>query len=391
MKRELLLVGLSMFAWGLGESMFLYFQPLYMEQLGADPLLIGGILGAFGLAMTVSHIPAGYLADRIGRKPLLVAAWVLGTLATWTMALAEGLPIFVAGLLLYGITIFVMSPLESYVAEARGGLSVGRAITLISACFNLGAVFGPWFGGQVGDQLGLRQTYFIAGGVFIASSLVILFIRPQPIEHTEIREKASGWIFSPRYLIYMGVIFLAMFATYLPQPLTPNYLASQGGLDLSRIGTLYSIASVGVVVLNLTVGTLPARFGFLLGQLAVGSFALLLWRGTGSRWLTPAFFLLGGFKTARSLGMAQVRELAPASSMGLAFGLSETVAAMAVILAPLTAGYLYTVDPAWMYLMGAGLILVSLAVSARFSPRPTAGSPGVQVPAHLDLDVDRPP
>jgi MFS family permease len=388
MKRELILVALSMFAWGLGEGMFLYFQPIYMEQLGADPITIGGILGAFGLAMTISHIPAGYLADRIGRKPLLVAAWVMGTIATWTMALAEGLPLFVVGLLLYGITIFMMSPLQSYVAAARGRLSVGRAITLISACFNLGAVFGPWLGGRIGDQMGLRQTYFISGVVFIASSLMILFIRPQPIERAEIAGKTNRWMSSPRYLIYMGVIFLAIFATYLPQPLTPNFLTNQGGLDLSQVGSLYSVASVGVVVLNLTVGALPARYGFLLGQVAVGSFALLLWRGTGSGWLVPAFFLLGGFKTARSLGMAQVRELAPASRMGLAFGLSETVAATAVILAPLAAGYLYSVNPSWMYLLGAGLILASLVVSARFSPRSREGSLEALVPTHIDLDVD---
>lgn len=388
MKRELILVALSMFAWGLGEGMFLYFQPIYMEQLGADPITIGGILGAFGLAMTISHIPAGYLADRIGRKPLLVAAWVMGTIATWTMALAEGLPLFVVGLLLYGITIFMMSPLQSYVAAARGRLSVGRAITLISACFNLGAVFGPWLGGRIGDQMGLRQTYFISGVVFIASSLMILFIRPQPIERAEIAGKTNRWMSSPRYLIYMGVIFLAIFATYLPQPLTPNFLTNQGGLDLSQVGSLYSVASVGVVVLNLTVGALPARYGFLLGQVAVGSFALLLWRGTGSGWLVPAFFLLGGFKTARSLGMAQVRELAPASRMGLAFGLSETVAATAVILAPLAAGYLYSVNPSWMYLLGAGLILASLVVSARFSPRSREGSLDALVPTHIDLDVD---
>ena len=388
MKRELILVALSMFAWGLGEGMFLYFQPIYMEQLGADPITIGGILGAFGLAMTISHIPAGYLADRIGRKPLLVAAWVMGTIATWTMALAEGLPLFVVGLLLYGITIFMMSPLQSYVAAARGRLSVGRAITLISACFNLGAVFGPWLGGRIGDQMGLRQTYFISGVVFIASSLMILFIRPQPIERAEIAGKTNRWMSSPRYLIYMGVIFLAIFATYLPQPLTPNFLTNQGGLDLSQVGSLYSVASVGVVVLNLTVGALPARYGFLLGQVAVGSFALLLWRGTGSGWLVPAFFLLGGFKTARALGMAQVRELAPASRMGLAFGLSETVAATAVVLAPLAAGYLYSVNPSWMYLLGAGLILASLVVSARFSPRSREGSLEALVPTHIDLDVD---
>ena len=91
MKRDLILIGISMFAWGVGEGMFIFFQPIYLEELGADPILIGTILGGFGLAMTISHIPAGYLADRIGRKPLMVAAWLTGTLAAWIMALANAL------------------------------------------------------------------------------------------------------------------------------------------------------------------------------------------------------------------------------------------------------------------------------------------------------------
>jgi len=68
MSRDLILIAISMFTWGVGEGMFLYFQPIYLQQLGADPVRIGAILGGFGLMMTISHMPAGYLADRLGRR-----------------------------------------------------------------------------------------------------------------------------------------------------------------------------------------------------------------------------------------------------------------------------------------------------------------------------------
>ena len=41
----------SLITWGVGESAFMYFQPLYLQELGASPLVIGGILGSMGLAM----------------------------------------------------------------------------------------------------------------------------------------------------------------------------------------------------------------------------------------------------------------------------------------------------------------------------------------------------
>ena len=370
MNRSLLLIAVAMFAWGMGEGLFFYFQPIYLQQLGANPLQIGAILGVFGLAMTLSHIPAGYLADRLGRKPLLVAAWMIGILSTWFMALADTLPIFVIGLAIYGATMFVMSPLYSYVTAARGDLSVGRAITLISASFNSGAVLGPWIGGQVGDLLGLRQNYFIAGWLFILSTVVIVFIRPQPVERATLDRSDRSWIFNPRLGAYLGVVFLAFFATYLPQPLSPNFLVNQGGLDLSQTGTLYSISSIGVVVLNLALGGLPARTGFLLAQVSVAAFALILWRASGFPWYVLGYFLLGGFKTSRSLGIAQVRELVPETRMGLAYGIAETIAGIAVILAPLLAGYLYKQEPTWMYVLGILFIGLSLIASARYSPRP---------------------
>jgi MFS family permease len=370
MNRSLLLIAAAMFAWGLGEGLFFYFQPIYLQQLGAQPLQIGAILGGFGLAMTLSHVPAGYLADRLGRKPLLVAAWLIGLAATWWMALADKLPVFVAGLLIYGATMFVMSPLNSYVTAARGRLSVGRAITLISASFNSGAVLGPWIGGQVGDLYGLRQNYFLAGGLFLASSIVILLIRPQPVERPAQTGGDHGWTRVPRLLTYLGVIFLAFFATYLPQPLSPNFLVNQGGLDLSQTGTLYAISSIGVVVLNLALGGLPARTGFLLAQASVAAFALVLWRASGFPWYVLGYFMLGGFKTCRSLGMAQVRQLVPGNRMGLAYGVAETVGSLAILLAPLLAGYLYQMNPAWMYPAGILSICLSLLASARFSPQP---------------------
>jgi MFS family permease len=369
-----------MFTWGVGEGMFLYFQPIYLQQLGADPVRIGAILGGFGLMMTISHMPAGYLADRLGRRPVMQAAWVLGVLATWIMALAGSLPIFVSGLLLYGVTMFVLSPLYSYVTAARGKLSVGRALTLISAAFNLGVVIGPVLGGYIGEVAGLRQTYFIAGWIFIVSTIVIFLIRPQPVDTPTPEMRGNAWLLNQRAFAYLGIVFLAMFATYLPQPLSPNFLQNQRNLSLGQIGQLYSMSSIGVVVLNLALGQLPARVGFMLGQAAVGLFALLLWQGSGLPWYLIGYFLLGGYKTARSLATAQMQEFVHQAKMGLSYGLTETVSSTAMILSPILAGYLYDLNPTWMYSVGVALVSVSILVNLLYSPAAKAREVGARSP-----------
>lgn len=370
MSRDLILVAIAMFTLGIGEGLFFYFQPIYLQEMGADPISIGAILGGSGLMMTISHIPAGYLADRIGRKPVMITGWVMAFISAWIMFLATTLPIFVAGVLLYGMTLFVVSPIFSYVTAARGRWSVGRAITSISACFNLGAVIGPWLGGQISDQFGLRQTYFIAALIFMASTAIVLFIRAQPIESHSSEDDGNSWLLNPRYLTFLGVVFLAVFATYFPQTFSPNFLQNQRGLTLAQIGSLYSVSGIGVVMLNLILGQLPARVGFLLGQVAVGMFALLIMQGTGLPWYMMGFFLLGGYKTTRILASAQVRELVSQAKMGLAFGITETIGSTATILAPILAGYLYSREPVWIYIAGIGLVCISVLLSVFFPPVP---------------------
>jgi len=373
--RSLLWLGASMFLWGLGESMFLLFQPIYLQQLGADPIQIGVILGSFGAVMTLTHIPAGHLSDLIGRRPMLIAAWVIGIAATLLMALATTLSGFVVGILIYAFTAFVASPLDSYVTAARGPWSVGRAITFISMTYNAGAVLGPVSGGWIGDHFGLRLVYFFSAGSFVLSTGVLFFIASQPRDRHDPQAPPPRLLTNGRYLGFLSILFVVAFATYLPQPLTPNFLRNQHQLSLEVIGELFSIGSLGNTALNLLFGQLEARTGFVLGQMSVSLFAVLLWRGSGFGWFALAYFLLGGFRALRSLGVAQVRPLVHESQMGLAYGVTEMVGSSTVLLAPPLAGYLYQLDPRMMYpmslvLMGVGIVLSLILVpqSQRFPP-----------------------
>jgi MFS family permease len=368
--RDLILLAISLMTWGVGEGMFFIFQPLYLQKLGANPVIIGAILGGAGIAMTVAHIPAGYLADRIGRRPLLWAAWIMGTLATWLMALAPTLPVFVIAMMFYSLTAFVSSPMSSYITAARGRLNVGRAITMISAFYNMGAILGPWLGGRVGERFGLKTIYLLAGCSFIFSTIILLFIKSQPIEKHDIEDKRNGVLIDRRFATYLLVIFLAGFAMYLAQPLSSNYLQNQQHLTLDSIGILGSISSLGIVILNLGLGSLKARTGYVLGQISVGIFTLILWRCTGFPWFCIGYFLIGGYRLARSLATAQTRYLVPQTRMGLAYGITETVGASAVILASPIAGYLYEINPSLMYVAGFCLIIISIVISLRFIPHP---------------------
>jgi len=368
MNRSLIWLGIALFTWGIGEAMFVIFQPIYLQQLGASPLVIGWILGAAGLMMTIVPIPSGHLSDRWGRRQMLIAAWVFGIFATLTMALAKNLFVFVIGILMYGFTLFVVSPLDSYLTAARGKWTVARAITFSGIVYNSGVMIGPTLGGWIGDHYGLRTVYAVATGIFIFSTFFIFQIESQPRDHHDPEDPPADLLKNKRYLSFLAVFFIVALVVFLPQPLTPNFLENQRGLSLTQIGTLGSIVGIGTVVFNLLLGMLEARKGFLIGQVGVAAYAFLLWQGTSFGWFAIAYFMLGGFRALRGLGVAQVRPLVHESQMGLAYGIAETVGAATTFIIPPVAGYLYSLNPFMIYPVSLIAIAIGFVVSFIFTP-----------------------
>ena len=370
MNRNLIFVASALLLWGFGEGMFFNFVPIYLDnEFDLTKYDIGLILGAFGFSMAITHIPAGRLADRFGRRPLLIIAWLLGVVATLLMAIADALPLYLAGLFSYGLTAFVSSPLSSYVTAARGAWPISTVLSLTTATFGMGMVLGPVTGGWIGDQYGMRTSFWVAAVVFVLSTLFLFFVERQPIDQHDPEDPPPHLLRNRRFLGFMSVLAFAIFAMYLAQPLTPNFLESVRELSLSETGLIFTIGALGNSLLAITFSRSNPRSGFLFAQSLVIVFALLMWKGSSLPVFALGYFLLGGFRAARPLAMAQARELVHDSQMGVSYGIMDTINAVIFILTPPLAGFLFEQDPTIVYPLAVGLIIVSIIISYLFSPR----------------------
>jgi MFS family permease len=167
----------------------------------------------------------------------------------------------------------------------------------------------------------------------------------------------------------MGVLAFAIFAMYLAQPLTPNFLESVRGLSLSETGIIFTAGALGNSIMALLLSRVTPRRGFMLAQGLVILFALFIWKGTSLPIYVLGFFLLGGFRAGRPMALAQARELVHDSQMGVTFGIMETISAVIFILTPPLAGILFERDPTLVYPLSIVLIVISIAISYFFSPR----------------------
>ncbi len=258
--------------------------------------------------------------------------------------------------------------MNSYATAARGRMTPARVMTLLSAAYNLGAAVGASVGGWVGEHVQLRIVYTVAAGIFTLSTALVCFLRPQPREIQDIPDPAMPLRANRRYIVFLGITFVAIFAMYLPQPLTPKFLESERGLSRGAIGFLGFCGSFGNALMSLVLGRLEAGVGFLLAQGAVALAMALFWQGKGIIWFACAYLLLGGFRAARSLVFAQVRLWILPAQMGLAYGIGEAVSSLAIVLAPLLAGFLYVRQPIFMYMVALTLILFAALTFLLFSP-----------------------
>jgi MFS family permease len=369
LRRNLFFIGAALLLWGFGEGMFFNFIPIYLDtQFHLSESQIGLVLGGFGVSMAFTHIPAGRLADRVGRRPLLIIAWLLGLVSTAVMGSALLLPLFLVGLFGYGLTAFVSSPLSSYVTAARGKWAVGTALSMTTAAFGLGMVFGPVTGGWLGEMYGMRTSFWVAAVVFGLSNIMMFFIEGQPLDHHDPEAPPPKLTDNRHFIALMGVLAFANFSMYLAQPLTPNFLNGVRELSLSDTGIIFTAGALGNSLLAMTFSRIEPRRGFLLAQMLVILFAFSIWKGTSLPAFAFGYFMLGGFRAGRPMVMAQARDLVHDSQMGITYGVMETISAIIFILTPPLAGVLYERDPMILYPLGIGLTVISIVVSYLFSP-----------------------
>lgn len=362
--RDLVIVAVSALLWGLGEGLFIFFLPLALQRWDSDAVQIGAVLSMIGGTMAVVQIPAGYFSDRFGARPIIFASLLLGIASAIVMAEARSLTLFVAGLLAYGCTSFISAPMNSYVTSLRGGWTVQRAVTFRAAAFQVGAILGPILGGWIANTSGLSIVFRYSAGLFLASTLVMFLARrPLDLEPQETSIHFVSPIANPRFLGLLAVVFFTIIALSVPQQLTSLYLQNVHHISIGQIGTMGTIASIGTVFIMFSLGNLRTSAGMLIGQLLLAGFALLMWRGQGVTAWFLGYFLVGGFQLYRAMTLAFSRSLVKAGDTGLAYGLVETGTALAFVVAPLAAGFLYNYRPEAVYIASLGALAITVGLN----------------------------
>ncbi len=268
-----LLVGVSALVGGMVGQERAVVPLLAVDQFGlttASATL--AFLVAFGLTKAVTNLVAGALADRVGRKPVLVAGWMVGlpvpflliAAPAWSWVVFANVLLGVNQGLTWSTTVLMKIDL---VGPRRRGLALG----LNEASGYLAVAITAFLTGLIAESAGLRPAPFFLGIAIVGLGLgaSVFFVR-ETRDHARVESATSGAVNELR----QDWVQLVWRSTVGDHSLSA---ASQAGLvnnlnDALAWGLLpivQAAAGLSIAEIGLLAGAYPATWG--LAQAATGA------------------------------------------------------------------------------------------------------------------------
>lgn len=259
----------------LSMTLLLPFLPIYVQHLGvtSPAAIVQWSSVAFSVTFLAAALVAplwGKLADRYGRKLILMRASLGMALAMSAMGLAHNVYQLVALRLLVGLAGGYASGSMILVATQTPKARTGWALGTLSTGVLAGNLLGPLVGGILPGLVGIRNTFFFAGGVIFIAFLATSFLIRE--DKTNAQRKAarhvgSAWAKIPDrrpVLAMLLTALLLLLANMSVEPIITVYVA-QLVADPSKVvlvsGLVMSAAALGSILAAPRIGRLADRIG----------------------------------------------------------------------------------------------------------------------------------
>ena len=359
---------LSFFSWN-------RLLPLFLRELGASDFHVSVAFSLVMLAMGLLQFPGGLLADRVGRKHMIVwptlvagAAYMAGsTLRSW--------PALVAVLALVNAMASLQWPsftalLAESVPAGRRGTAFATFELFIAAAVSAGPLLGAW----LLPITGFRVLMAVTGAVALLMGIARLW----RLRETLPVDRPSGSGFSPAVLKDRKVLLLLLASTLftlgnsqlLFGPFVALYASDVHGFDGRLINLMFAfgpLVGIGAAMLG---GRITERYGSPLALRAGAVCHVLLMLV----WLRAGGFVAAALVITISYACFQLAMIAHATlradatpehargaALGVVGGIAQSIGAAGIPLGGALAAQFGPAAPFWL---GAGFMMLA-AIATR--------------------------
>ena len=378
----------------MGFSIVKPFMPLFIQDLGAftnqqAAFWAGMATSASGIAMFFSAPLWGIVADRWGRKPMVLRAMFGAGTVLALVGLASNIYLVIALRFIQGLLSGTVAAASALVAASTPRNKMPFAMGLLMVAVFGGQSFGPLAGGFVADSVGYKAAFFITGGLLFSGGFIVLLFVKEKFERPAKGQRASlSSLLRLAKSREMLPLLLALCALHAgPQMITPMFplfvrelnpegmAATASGLAFCFMGVVAAISAViaGRLGRHITLKRILA-----ISCLGTGLLCLPpMWAQTVTQLIifTALIGLFAGGMMASSNALVGLS--VPHSQQGIAYGLAQSANALGNGLGPLIGGSLapliglrsiFGVTGGFFMLIGVGVSKLLARVSLEKPP-----------------------
>ncbi len=379
-RREYLVIFLIMVTEVLGFSLILPFLPLYAQDLGASPLVIGLIFTSFSFFQFFSAPIMGRLSDHYGRRPLLIISQLSTFVGFVVLGFSNTLVLIFLSRAIDGLFGSNFTIAQAYLSDISSKKDRSKVFGIIGAAFGVGFLIGPGIGGYLAE-FNYSLPSFAAAGVSVLTIFLTVIFLPETVKRkkegkikikildfSQFRRFFSNRIISSKLLVFFTfilahMIFVSMMALYSEKQL---------GLGPAGIGMVLTYIGLNAIILR---GVLLPRLIDFCGEkklqfisvvaliigLTLTAFVTELWM-----FIVSITLFSFGAGTSRPILTGEISRQVSEKEQGAILGVSDSLGSFAQILGPLIGGFsINYFFPGSLPLLAAGVMLVGLIIMIR--------------------------
>ncbi|MGA9659087.1 MAG: MFS transporter [Asticcacaulis sp.] len=343
--------------------------PFFAEDLSADPWQVTLMFSAYSLGQFFAEPYCGRLSDRIGRKPILIGTTALSVLFYILLAFSPNIWFAILIRFFSGLSSGNISTIQGYVSDVSKPEQRAARMSLIGAAFSLGFVVGPFIGGILSHEGGTGNTFrlpLLGAALLSAIACLGVFLYVKESRHRQtsaqpqqnLLKTAQEGIRNPVTLrvILATLCYMAAFAGL--EATFGLWSKHRYGWGPQQVGNIFLYIGIAAAAMQMVLmRPLVRRYGeikVLAGGLFVFGLSFVAQGVNHSHWLIIPLVMVGtlGQAVIFSSICAIISMTTSPDKQGAMLGLNMSTGAVARILGPILAGFLYSIlgqdAPLWM-------------------------------------------
>ena len=355
-KQNLLFVWIAQLLCLAGFGSALPFIPVFMRvKLGIeDPAMRGVYVSMFYFCSMTSFCICtplwGMLADRYGRKLMLLRASFCGAIFMPLMGLSPNVGVLILLRFITSCFSGTVNAAQTLIVSTTPAEKHGFALGLLSSAVWSGNMLGYLLGGMIVHFFGYTTAFLFCGAMFLTSGLLItFFVHEDFVPPPKVPELSDGrkkrfhlpqFGFSTAIWVTLSLFFMMAFSRRFDEAYLALQVENIAGKINTELYTSYisAAAAAGGVIAGSLIGTLVDRFSP--GKVAIPCLLLSILFVLGQGF-APSLFVLGAsrffaFITVGGLEpvfLSMLSHVSPQEKRGQIFGLTASFRAVGMMAA----------------------------------------------------------